>query len=127
MFEPQTIEPLHEKKKKNSNRLSHHEYHTAAKFLAEFCQAGSADGLSMGEIARAVTDQTSIPFNDTQVAAMRDQLGLEWTTKYKYNEMKGDKLVAKIDYLENKMIDITTSFNILEKRLNLLNTEFNRM
>ena len=41
--------------------------------------------------------------------------------------MKDDKLVEKIDYLENKMIDITISFNSLENRLSHLQTEFNRM
>jgi len=58
---------------------------------------------------------------------MRDKLGLEWLTKYKAAEMKDDKLVEKIDYLENKMIDITISFNSLENRLSHLQTEFNRM
>jgi len=33
MFEPQTILPQHENKRKKSSRLSHHEYHTVAKFF----------------------------------------------------------------------------------------------
>jgi len=41
IFEPQTILPQHENKRKKSSRLSHHEYHTVAKFLSEFCRATS--------------------------------------------------------------------------------------